>query len=1305
MKKIVSFLLALVLTLSLTTNALAAVVSPKVDVTEITVDQTVDLTVTASGEDQLTGVVCLNYRVYFDPTFFELDAAASKAKTEGAKLTALRTDEDGKSYYAVSLLDTASAGLTVSGDLYTLAFKVKDGAKLGDTSKFTVAKAHVYTIADNELKAVDNGAVENAEVTVKIVASTPADVTLKEAKAALDGITVTWEAADNAVSYNVLRRTADTDWDVLAENVTDVTYKDETAQAGTEYFYTVQGVAADGKTVSKGYDTTGVSARVPYPIPANVAQVEAKAGVGSVTVTWAEAENAESYHVYRSVYENAEDTGWTVIGKNVTETSYQDTDVQSGETYYYNVKGVNKDGLQSNGWGAAASVTVPYPDPSLVEVVNASADLDGITVTWKTAANAETFSVYRRTADAAWDRIAEDLTGTTYTDKDVLPGTTYWYTVKGVNADGTEGSYDDNGVSATALYPIPADVELTAATATLDGITVTWKTAANAASYNVLRKTAGAEWAVHAKNVMTTAYTDEDVQPGTTYWYAVQGVNADDRTSKSYDDNGVSATALYPIPADVELTAATATPDGITVTWKTAANAASYNVLRKTAGAEWTVLANNVTAAAYTDKDVLPGTMYWYTVKGVNSDGTEGGYNDNGVSATALYPIPADVKMSNAVVSGNTIVVTWEKANGAATYNVYRIGPGDANWKIVSAKQSGTSYTDKNVTAGSTYKYTVRGVASDGKTLSPGFNNTGGSATMPKPVTAPANVTLTGAKAVTGGIQVTWQAAANAATYNVYRMGPGDTCWKVVSVKQSGTSYTDKNVTAGSTYKYTVRGVASDGKTLSPGFNNTGVSATMPKPVTAPANVTLTGAKAVTGGIQVTWQAAANAATYNVYRMGPGDTCWKVVSVKQSGTSYTDKNVTAGSTYKYTVRGVAADGKTISKGFDGTGKSATMPAAVPADVKMSNAVVSGNTIVVTWEKANGAATYNVYRKGPGDTSWQAVSYKQSATSYTDKNVTAGGTYKYTVRGVAADGKTISKGFDGTGKSATMPAAVPADVKMSNAVVSGNTIVVTWEKANGAATYNVYRKGPGDTSWQAVSYKQSATSYTDKNVTAGGTYKYTVRGVAADGKTVSKGFDGTGKSATMPAAPAKVTLVSAEADSAGILVKWKAATGAATYNIYRKGPGDTHWKTVVYKYNGTEWKDTAVTNGVTYTYTVRGVAADGKTISASWDNAGKSDAVTKAPTTPANVTMGKVTAVKGSITVTWSYAADAKTYNIYRKGPGDTSWQPVAYKQSGTSYTDKNVTAGSTYSYTVRGVSADGKTLSRSWDAGRSAVAK
>ena len=435
MKRIVSFLLALVLTLSLTTNALAAVVSPKAEATEVSADQTVRLTVTASGEDQLTGVVCLNYRVYFDPTFFELDADASEAGTKGARLTAPKTDKDGKSYCAVSLLDTASAGLTVTGDLYTLAFRVKEGAQRGDESKLTVVKAHVYTIADDGLKPVNNGAVENAEVTVRIVAPAPADVTLREARAATDGITVTWNAADGAVSYNVLRRTDGADWAVLAEGVTATACTDETAQVGTTYFYTVQSVNIDGRT-STGFDTTGVSARVPYPIPADVEQVAAKAGAGSVTVTWAEAADADAYFVYRSTYAATEDTGWTAIAKNVAETRYEDTDVESGATYFYNVKGVNKDGLLSSGWSAAASATVLYPDPSLVELTDAEADPDGITVTWKTAANAVSYNVLRRTDGTDWAMLAEGVTATAYTDKTAQPGTTYSYTVQSVNADG-----------------------------------------------------------------------------------------------------------------------------------------------------------------------------------------------------------------------------------------------------------------------------------------------------------------------------------------------------------------------------------------------------------------------------------------------------------------------------------------------------------------------------------------------------------------------------------------------------------------------------------------------------------------------------------------------------------------------------------------------------------------------------------------------------------------------------------------------------------------------------------------------------
>ena len=169
MKKFVSFLLALVLTLSLTPHALAAVIVPASDVTEAAAGQTVKLTVTASQDEPLTGVVCLNYRVYFDEEAVELDAAACTAGAEGVRLTEKKTAADGRTYYAVSLLDPTSEGLTVTGSLYTLAFRVKDGALAGSETAFTVEKAHVYAIGDGAMQPVDNGAVDSGTVAVKIV--------------------------------------------------------------------------------------------------------------------------------------------------------------------------------------------------------------------------------------------------------------------------------------------------------------------------------------------------------------------------------------------------------------------------------------------------------------------------------------------------------------------------------------------------------------------------------------------------------------------------------------------------------------------------------------------------------------------------------------------------------------------------------------------------------------------------------------------------------------------------------------------------------------------------------------------------------------------------------------------------------------------------------------------------------------------------------------------------------------------------------------------------------------------------------
>ena len=472
--------------------------------------------------------------------------------------------------------------------------------------------------------------------------------------------------------------------------------------------------------------------------------------------------------------------------------------------------------------------------------------------------------------------------------------------------------------------------------------------------------------------------------------------------------------AFASAPANVTMRTAAVSGKDIVVTWQQAAGAARYKVFRKDpVNTGWKVVAT-VSGLSYTDKNATAGVKYSYTVRGVNTDGAlSPGFDRTGVSAMVpKAAAPANVTLGSAKAVSGGIQVTWQAANGAAKYNVYRKDASNTRWVVIGTV-TGTSYTDKTVKAGVTYTYTVRGVSADGKTLSPGYNKTGVSATAPKN-TAPANVTLGSAKAVNGGIQVTWQKAANAAKYNVYRKDAVNTKWTVIATV-TGTSYTDKRAKAGVKYSYTVRGVAADGKTLSPGFDRTGVSATMPTASTTPANVTLGSAKAVSGGIQVTWQAASGAAKYKVYRKDAVNTKWTVIATV-TGTSYTDKSGTAGTKYSYTVRGVAADGKTLSPGYNKTGVSATVPkaAAVPAEVKMGDATARGSYITVDWSRAANASAYRVYRRINNSTDWRIVASSVNGTSYTDWNVEPGVRYSYTVRGIAADGKTLSRTYDRVG---------------------------------------------------------------------------------------------------------------------------------------------------------------------------------------------------------------------------------------------------------------------------------------------------
>ena len=172
-----------------------------------------------------------------------------------------------------------------------------------------------------------------------------------------------------------------------------------------------------------------------------------------------------------------------------------------------------------------------------------------------------------------------------------------------------------------------------------------------------------------------------------------------------------------------------------------------------------------------------------------------------------------------------------------------------------------------------------------------------------------------------------------------------------------------------------------------------------------------------------------------------------------------------------------------------------------ATPKISKAESINGGVKLTWSKVKGAVKYRVYYKG--SKGWTRLADTIS-TAYTDKAVSSGKNYTYTVRCISADAKRFTSGYNGKGKSIKYIAA-PEISKLES--VNGG-VKISWNKPNGAEKYRVYYKG--SKGWTRLA-DTTSTSYTDSKVSSGKTYTYTVRCINSSATKFTSGYDSKGKS--------------------------------------------------------------------------------------------------------------------------------------------------------------------------------------------------
>ena len=826
----------------------------------------------------------------------------------------------------------------------------------------------------------------------------------------------------------------------------------------------------------------------------------------------------------------------------------------------------------------------------------------------------------------------------------------------------------------------PAAPTVTAGTDSQGRPTLKWNAVTGAAKYEVYRSYSENGPYTKYSTVTGTTYTNTAyLENGTTYYYRVRALN-------SSGVAGAYSSVVY-VTYKQTLSAPTVTGGNDsqgrpTLKWNAVSGAARYEVYRARSRSGEYIKYSTVTGTSYTNTSYIEdGNTYYYKVRALKSDGTAGAWSSivsvtYRAASTGTLPAPT-------VTGGNDSqgrpTLKWDKVAGAAKYEVYRARSKDGDY-IKYSTVTGTSYTNTSyIEDGNTYYYKVRALDANG---------TAGAWSSIVSVTYRAASTGTlSAPAVTGGKDsqgrptLKWNAVTGAAKYEVYRARSKDGDYIKYSTV-TGTSYTNTSyIENGNTYYYKVRALKSDGTA---GAWSSIVSVTYKQTLSAPA---VTGGNDAQGRPTLKWNAVSGAAKYEVYRARSKDGTYTKYSTT-TGTAYTNSSyLTSGATYYYKVRALDANGN--------AGPYSAV-VSVTCRLKLTAPTVTGSTDsqgrpTLKWNAVTGAAKYEVYRARSKDGDY--IKYSTvTGTSYTNTSyIENGNTYYYKVRALGSDG---TAGPDSTPVSVTYKAPFGAPLVTGSKDSQGRP-ALKWDKVTDAAKYEVYRARSKDGTYSLMS-TQSATGYTNTSYLANGTtYYYKVRALKANGTASAYSSVVTITYGTVPT-PAAPAMRSAKADSAGITVSWDTAANAVTYNVYRTADAGSSWTQVASSVKGTSYKDTTVQKGVKYGYKVRGVAADGKTLG-PMSSTGVTAKVTAASTTPDYVKLTSARRVTGGIQLTWESAADAKTYNVYRKVDGASGWTLLASSVSGTTYKDTSGKSGTTYAYTVRGVAADGKTLSRTYN--------
>ena len=500
--------------------------------------------------------------------------------------------------------------------------------------KLSVGTKYYYKVC--AFRTVGDKNVAGNYSDVQSIKAAPEAVTLKSEAAGATAIKLTWNKVNmpsTGGGYAVYQVVNGADQLVKRCSTKSTSYTVTGLTPGQKYTFKIVSFAKDknGKRAYGG--TSNELTATPKLLPVTIDTI--KSGkYNSVVLSWnvTSAGDEDGYIVYRAASKKGsyKQIGTVKRKSGAMTGSYTDKNVKIGKKYYYKVvtyKNISGGKMLRSAYSGVKGITAA---PSITTVKVKSAGNERLKITWKKVKASKNryvkgYAIYRSTSENGKYRKIKTInkgTTTSYVDKGLVTGNTYYYKVRTFCTSGGKKIYSDYSDPAS-MQVLPGKPSIQVVAANYNTITVSWKKVEGCDGYRVYRATEkdGKYKPVKTcSSVNTLSYKNSKLETGKTYYYKVRAyVNKNGK--KLYGDYSAVKQATPVLSKPTGLYAASIAENQIKLTWNAVDGAETYTVLRSNSeNGKYKIATELCTTNSFIDYTAVTGKTYYYKIYAVRGE-------------------------------------------------------------------------------------------------------------------------------------------------------------------------------------------------------------------------------------------------------------------------------------------------------------------------------------------------------------------------------------------------------------------------------------------------------------------------------------------------------------------------------------------------------------------------------------------------------------------------------------------------------------------------------------------------------------